>query len=444
LPILALLSLLGLKTEAAPAQSRVGLISQSFISSAAVESQYRNLNFAQFEVFKDVDPEASQGISAALGLSVSAQNSLLNRYRITELSFLLSLKNPIDARVRIGRHRFDWSRIENQWNLGFFEPQFQGYSINGQAQGLTGFFLENHSGPMELTFFVSSVQIPNQGVSAKVESGRIEKVDPWFAQLPREIQVSSSNKIRRIDYEIQTPEISSFINQPQAALSAKFAPQGTGLSFSVSLARKKSNALIIGVDGYALADDTARVSLRPAWASENLVALDSVYRSGGFEFSLASIYQSQQAPKELIDRNLTFAVSEPQLINSLSAQIEVSRFRGLVLGLLRSGGRLDVQGPKSTEFANLFVDPIPYRQALALEGELNLSTPRTSVLARWTKGLDTQVDLININWKTRLLSAWELSAGVELIRASSTTPTPNVWASNETNDSLRLGAGYVF
>ncbi|MES3038262.1 MAG: hypothetical protein V4736_10180 [Bdellovibrionota bacterium] len=166
---------------------------------------------------------------------------------------------------RIGRSLWDWNFIEDEFQLGIWEPLFKAETLRRERQGLTGAFWIFGEPENQVMFFASPIYIPSQGPSYVMNSqGQFENVNPWFNSPPRKVKLfASSTSVSDIQYNIHRPSEAEVVFNFSGGLwwrkqlSEKF--RGTA-----SFMRKPDNQLLLAVGGgYNVAADRGDVHIYP-------------------------------------------------------------------------------------------------------------------------------------------------------------------------------------
>ncbi len=85
--------------------------------------------------------------------------------------------------LTIGRQKRTWSRLDEQFHLGVWQPQLRWDYLAPIQQGLTGVFFDwSLSTNLNFTFFTSPLHIPDQGPQFRLENGQFMSANRWFAQ----------------------------------------------------------------------------------------------------------------------------------------------------------------------------------------------------------------------------------------------------------------------
>jgi hypothetical protein len=85
--------------------------------------------------------------------------------------------------LTIGRQKRTWSRLDEEFNLGVWQPQLRWDYLAPAQQGLTGVFFDwSLYSNLNFTFFTSPLHIPDQGPQYRLQEGRFSSSNRWFYQ----------------------------------------------------------------------------------------------------------------------------------------------------------------------------------------------------------------------------------------------------------------------
>ncbi len=96
--------------------------------------------------------------------------------------------------LTIGRQKRSWSRLDEEFNLGVWQPQLRWDYLAPVQQGLTGVFFDwSLSSQVRFTFFTSPLAIPDQGPQYQLRDGQFSSNNRWFEQPHTRLQFQGNN-----------------------------------------------------------------------------------------------------------------------------------------------------------------------------------------------------------------------------------------------------------
>ncbi len=97
--------------------------------------------------------------------------------------------------MAVGRQKRHWSRLDEEFNLGIWQPQLRWDYLNPTQEGLTGLFFDlKVSESWKVTFFTSPLNIPDQGPQFKLREGQFESSNRWFVQPQSRLQLFNGTR----------------------------------------------------------------------------------------------------------------------------------------------------------------------------------------------------------------------------------------------------------
>ncbi len=196
----------------------------------------------------------------------------------------LALEND-RAQLSLGRKLEYWSKADEEWSLGLWQPLQVFDGLRPEQQGLTGVFWKHESGLFEVLGYSSPIFIPTMGPSVKNENGNLSSNSRWFRSPSQTFRIN--NKERQIVYSVNTPEVGSLIAKPGAGARIAFNSKGHGVWGSAGAAYKPINDLLLKYEKKLITDgvneDTGNAKLYPVVGYHNLLSVDLGYRGESYE-----------------------------------------------------------------------------------------------------------------------------------------------------------------
>jgi len=330
-----------------------------------ISPDYENTKSSTFGFFGAV-MKSDDSVSDSFKLNLKAMYAMgapvLSYLNLSELYFNYQIDST--SEIQIGRKINVWSRVDELWNLGFFQPQFRWNSLHPESQGLTGFFWNKKKNNFDFLLFASPVFIPDQGPGYVLINGQFESNNPWFLSPPQNILFQ--NQILPIDYKIETPNISDVIFQPHFGLQMKYGDQSKGVFASLSSMYKPSHQMALGYKG-VLVTDHVSITILPKTYYENLIAADIGYASEVSVVDISVLHSRPKSPDFDVNYN------KPVLFESTSLSPHISLKANSSLSfeakaLITFGEDIIEIGPDSNPSRQTLTTKYIYRNAYELSG----------------------------------------------------------------------------
>lgn len=350
-----------------------------------------------------------------------------------------------------GRKKQNWSLLDEQWHLGFFQPQFRWNPLTPETQGLTGFFYdlnnEDKNLPIGMRFFASFLFLPDQGPNFQIKNGQFESINPWFPNLPTAVQIDTAGQVvNRINWELQKPEVSDVVYNSSYAGQLYLGNEDKGLYLSSSLAYMPSNQFMMGVDLNVPPNATINVLVRPTIYYHTVASLDGRYSFENMYFGVSALDERPKTPD--LQTNLTYRIfGETEMISPYIG----FKFRSLNLQLsylsVQQGSDQFVGPRASNQLVSVLPVRLEFKDASRVDFAMFIPIARNQNIkikttylqgvaddfALWTSGLDYQID-----------RQWKTTASMIFVRADSHALTAPLFQQYANNDAITIGASYVF
>lgn len=357
-----------------------------------------------------------------------------------------SYESPL--RFTYGRRLIGWTKLDEMWGLGAFEPLNSWDRLRSFSQGLTGIFAYTETQVLNFRFFLSYLSIPESTPNVVIEKNHFLTEHPQAtSSAPQTIDLFGTNKPTPIGYELDIPNISKVIFRPSIVFMVE-TKREIPLQFKFVYGYLPLNYLPVALDGsYSLNSSTVPARLSPRLLSHNLYNLEASYRfndhlSAG-AVNLLDQPNSENIPSNLITTPLTTS-------NTLSPwiQYELNRFKLTISQIWTTGG-LDAD-TNTTPGPSIFSSRMLYRNATSgsLQSELGNTNPHHPILQlKYVHEYSINGDWIAADFYYSLKPNLTLFVGGDLIgatRRASPDRGAEFLADLRTNDRVRFGANYVF
>ena len=148
--------------------------------------------------------------------------------------------------LHIGRKKHNWSRADQYWGMGIWQPRFMWSRIRPEQNGLTGFFLQGSVKNFQWTTFASPFNIPEMGPKFKYQNDQFSSANPWFRAPAPYATVPGVLENKKIIYSLNTPDVEQVALQASGAFQLKW--QKGSYFCQMSYAYKPMNQIVRSVD----------------------------------------------------------------------------------------------------------------------------------------------------------------------------------------------------
>ncbi len=187
--------------------------------------------------------------------------------------------------VTLGRKIHTWSRFDEEWRLGVWQPNVRWDYLHPVQQGLTGLFVGGHGRDVQVTAFATGLLLPDQGPEFETVNGEFHSSNRWFRQ--PESRHTIFNQDRKLNYELERPETKDVLLHAGYGLSVLVGREQQGFWLRTSLANKPVNQLHLGIDGYhSLAKDNHFLEsiavVHPKVVRHNVATVEAGYQADDY------------------------------------------------------------------------------------------------------------------------------------------------------------------
>ena len=182
--IFVLLSALsGHAAFAATAGSYMGLdLKQSrYVGEVQNSSQASNYTFVSADLnLENSSPNFAYKLNPVVQDAIGLKNEFY--FGVPE-AFVQARKLTSTLSLTVGRQRRTWSRLDEEFNFGVWQPQLRWDYLSPKQEGLTGIFIDLVADEkFQVTFFTSPIYLPDQGPNFQLNDGKFSSSNRWFMQ----------------------------------------------------------------------------------------------------------------------------------------------------------------------------------------------------------------------------------------------------------------------
>lgn len=180
--------------------------------------------------------------------------------------------------ITFGRHREFWSEIDQNWQLGVWEPKFNLDPLRPLPQGLTGIFVNLKTSNWDFVGFASPIFIPTMDPEIREKNGSLVSDSRWFrSPAPSGPVLGKETKLM---YSIEIPDRGKLIQNPGSGMRLRWGKSDDGPWVSANAAYKPINSLALKYDAnLAVTSSTTegQVVVSPAVIYHRLTGIDAGY-----------------------------------------------------------------------------------------------------------------------------------------------------------------------
>jgi len=425
--------------------------SQEYGSEGQTETgrrEYMNLGV-------DVDLK-TEGLGLAAGFhgiyQGTVQSSDEQYYGIPEAYFGESKVDATGVRWTVGRQKRHWSRFDEEFGMGIWQPQLRWDYLNPIQEGLTGLFFDfTASRSVSMTFFASSVFLPDQGPNFHLQDGQFESANRWFWSPKTNVQIF--NQSNPASFDLSMPRAEDVIFQPSLGGNIRFESRSTPWWAQLDYAYKPMNQMHLGWDCEKCMTPgnlSPRATIHPSVLMHRVATLEGGVQDEdqrSWVSVTSDVPTSPQGPPGWTQsdyNDVVFAgASYAHYMNFMShpGWLKVSYLRAFE----KSTAQPSILGDERVESS---LDRYPYKEIVAAEWEWILMQGEHDQLSwrtRYTYSIPEEGSWVSMQlWLKQRNWSWNLSADVLGAEIDSTSQDVGLFTRYRENDRLSGGVSYVF
>lgn len=365
-PVTAVLLFLGMPVSAYAVSPEYHAGFENWISRDTVTPSYFPILNAGIFADSTTDPEKSVGdtheykIDAEFRISPTHPKAMaLTGPNVYYGQSDHSYASPL--RFSFGRRLIGWTKLDEMWNLGEFEPLDAWDRLRARPQGLTGIFAYSETNEVTVRFFASFIYLPEVVPNFVIENEQIVLEHPQaIANAPKTYNLLGLPT--PIGYELKIPDLQKIVLRPSVAFQVESNFESP-FKAKMAYGYLPLNYFPIALQGtLGIVPNTIFVTLHPRLLHQHLINGELTYRFSN-EFSSGFVALFKDPVSEAIPADYTTTPLTPSQTYSPWIQYESPSWR-LQLSQLWTFGGLDPDvGPFATPGASVFSSHVFYRNA---------------------------------------------------------------------------------
>lgn len=402
-------------------------------------------------------PRLSASFDAAAGRSLNLNYSY---FSVMEASAAWTSANSVYS-LRIGRHVENWNAIDEDWNLGLWQPTFAMDALRIEQQGLTGLFAKGEGDRVQALVFYSPLFVPSTTPEIADREGEITSESRWFRSLPTTSQIMG--RPTQLFFRLEIPEVRSLVSQSAWGGQIRVGDKQSGPWARVSYADKAMNSLFFKYDASLRTREASRsraeIELRPLAHRHEVYGADMGFRYSTGEVVASYVHENPRLASVHNEPNREGLMTD--FIQQMPSSIRAAMLRwdqelhlpGTLVPLYGRISYLRAENDQTRDYDQAGVEQsalLPYRlfytHALSMEGRLPLSARWTGKL-KYLREFDQQGSVWNAELEYRSRSNWAVVLGGDVLGpddASDSNNDTRFLNYYRQNDRIYGGLSYVF
>lgn len=351
--------------------------------------------------------------------------------------------------VRVGRELKDWSHLDEDFQMGIWEPRFRWDYVHPETVGLAGFYVDVKTSDVQVSAFGTPLFVPDRGIPVEVRDQRLYSIDTYFNSPASTIPFRGVPT--PVSYSIEKPSTATILMHPGGGFMVRKGGD-RGFWASTAYAYKPMNQLLFSYSGlYNTAVNVQQIeaTLYPRVAYHHVNSNEVGWASKHWVASLSNLQDIPEDHETVLGENNQVVTHS----NALSPALEY-RFGDLKyapsrvrLSLLKQwGGNAPDNGPLVSGYSSVFEDRYFSHTALVLYGEapLDFLAKHLSGTYRFTFDAQHQGTIQSTDLYYALNRTFLVNLGGDFLNSDEDPSAGDPISQYRANDRVRLGVSYVF
>jgi hypothetical protein len=361
--------------------------------------------------------------------------------------------------VTFGQRLYHWSKLDEDWNLGMWQPMQRWDYLHPEQEGLTGIFASWQGQYGSFVLFGSGVYQPEQGAFFKIQNRHLTSSSPWFSEPADYAIITGAAPDAVINYTLNVPSFENIIFRASVGGLLTIGQLDDGGWAKVGYAYKPRNRLHLPFTGGIVVTDVD-VQIYPRVEYQHIASLDLGYTARGNDknesttLALSGLYENPV--ESTIDNTVNHQILDPLAMISPSFEMTKNNFifptfstRLAYLKQLEGGMR--AEGPlvtPSTVPESFFGYRNDFTNAFELKVGaefLRSETKRLETSVRWVEEFDQRASLLMLQMSYEPSKVLAFRIGGEFLGSRAPeTDESGLLAQYRGNDRLLGGLSYAF
>lgn len=220
------------------------------------------------------------------------------------------------TQVAVGRKIEFWSQLDQDWQLGLWQPKSLFDQLRPEDQGITGVFFKHEYNQYEFLAYGSPIFVPTMGPSVREKNGSLVAESRWYSR-PSSTFVLNGTESNLV-YDLDIPDIERLVSKPGGGMRLRWGANTSGWWSSASAGYKPINALLLKYKKSLFLPETdpqtGEVTVSPDVGYHYIWGTDVGYRYGS---GMVSVSYLEDSPDEKLASG-SWVVQSPMALRALS------------------------------------------------------------------------------------------------------------------------------
>jgi hypothetical protein len=353
------------------------------------------------------------------------------------------------VQVKLGRELHHFSHLDEEFQMGIWEPRFRWDYVHPQTIGLAGMHVDVQTKNFQFTAMGSPIFVPDRGIPVNFTNNGIYSIDPYFNSPATTIMYQGV--ATPVSYNLDRPSTSAILFHPGASALARVG-QDDGAWASAGYAFQPMNQLLYSYSWYdsvAINSQGGNATLYPRVAYHQMMSFET-----GYETKSVGGWVSELEDRPIDHPTIGDDSQEVSASHALGPSIEY-RFGDVrnaptkmrLSGMKQWGGNAPDSGPDTTGSGSVFENRY-FSQTAAIfyiESPLTVIGFRNASMSyRMLDDIQHQGTIQSTDLYYNFSRGFIVNLGADILSSSEDSSAPDPISEYRADDRVRLGVSYVF
>jgi hypothetical protein len=355
------------------------------------------------------------------------------------------------VQIKVGRELHHWSHLDEEFELGIWQPRERWDYVHPEEVGLAGVFIDVEKPAFQFTVMGSPIFVPDRGVPEEFQNGGIYSDSNYFSGPATTFNFN--NVPTAVNYSLAAPSTMSVVENKAFSTMARVGyDQGPWASYAY--AYKPMNQLL-----FSYADDLSEANynnpsgsatIYPRVAYESVMSAETGFESNHFGFWFSGLYDRPIDDQPILGQtyqtvDTAYAVSPALEYRLGNLKSDPTRFQ--VAALRVWGGDPADQGTDATGSGSIFDARFPYQTAGIFQFNTPMDwmgLPQLHIRYKMLYDFGHSGNIQSTDFDYQMQRSLLLNLGADILTSHEDDSATDPISEFRGDDCIRMGMSYVF
>ena len=350
--------------------------------------------------------------------------------------------------VRVGRELHHWSHLDEDFQLGIWQPRFLWDYVHPQQIGFAGVHVDVKTENIMFTAFGSPLFVPDRGIPIEVQNNQIYTINQYFNSPASSIPYRGVQT--PVNYNIAYPSTSSVLFHPGGSMMLRVG-RDEGVYGMAAAGYQPINQILMSYNGnFNLSTNPQQIdaTLYPRVAYHQVDSAETGYEGSWYSFSFSGLYDHPYDNQPILGENIQEMTPATSLSPAIEARLgdKDAPTRLRLAGLKVWGGNAPDQGPFTSGTTSAFDNRYFSSTAAVFYADtpLDFISPRLSGRYKLLADLEHSGKIQSMDLYYFPQRSFMVNVGADFLNSSEAQDATDPISEYRADDRVRFGVSYVF